>query len=643
MPHRTKSPVILAVVGRFTVLALACLLTSAPSASPALAQNAKVVPNSTSVDGPGRGDLAGFVATPQSEAGPNRAFLIAPNGLWFLATSPRAPGARLIDIKNGITLRFFTKQGLEIAGLSISPDSKTVFAQGYDGQIVGWDAETGQLTSNAAPTKLHDIKWLSLSYNDNDAESKAARDDLLSRYHLQSHFPELKSDQITINPTQEYAIVGYVGDPNWQGFQIWNLKKERREVFFRLEGDHCGGDLIAFDYDGKHLIYGNSGGESDPAHLDFLVFDIGYYGPDVGPKTASATLRLGGRCGPPRGDVDFAVSPDARFLIRSNGYPVRDEWIAWDLRSGKKAASIQTEDGQGAISLDGSTFAVLNGMQNGRMQPKRLMTVLRNGRRRSFEIPLSTEANSLGLPVLSANGKWVASKNGDDVAVWNTDGGRNIRKYRVGNIGDDTLWVSNSGDPLLLDQREGTAFAKGKWQSARTDPGSIIVQLTPNFRPQCGVLFCDRIVPELGVVERKRVDHRNSELIGNNLSADGRYAIARLHYTEKGIKKGTDILDVSDGRVVLHIDDDNVRFTPDSRFIVVRDFANSFVKYDLATGKRVWTTIPNWDQDGFQMFLADGRVRYSPSKYRNFRLVRGFEIRPFDAAAAKAFVALPDH
>jgi hypothetical protein len=42
------------------------------------------------------------------------------------------------------------------------------------------------------------------------------------------------------------------------------------------------------------------------------------------------------------------------------------------------------------------------------------------------------------------------------------------------------------------------------------------------------------------------------------------------------------------------------------------------------------------------MFLADGRVRYSPGKYRDFRLVRGFEIRPFDAAAAKSFVAPPD-
>jgi hypothetical protein len=168
------------------------------------------------------------------------------------------------------------------------------------------------------------------------------------------------------------------------------------------------------------------------------------------------------------------------------------------------------------------------------------------------------------------------------------------------------------------------------------------VPLTPNFHPQCGVIFCDRVVAELGVVERKRVDHDAGEPLRKDLSPDGRYVITQLGYAENGFNKGVDISDVTDRHVVLHIDEDRIQFTPDGRFMVVRDFAGNFVKYDFATGKRVWKTIPNWNQDGFHMFLADGRVRYSPGKYRDFRLVRGFEIRPFDAAAARSFVAPPD-
>jgi WD40 repeat protein len=630
----------LAVVGHF---ALAAGMLSSGPCNPALAQDAKVAVDGVSNEGPGRGDLAGFVATPQTEAGGNRALLLAPNGLWFLATSPRAPGARLIDIKSGIRLRFLTKQGLEIAGLSIAADSKTVFAEGYDGQIVAWDAATGQLIANAKPADLHDITKLSFSYDGPDEESKLALDDLVSRYHLRSHFPELKQfDDITINPTQEYAIVGYVGDPGWRGFEIWNLKKEKREFFFQLWGDDCGYPPFAFDFDGKHLVYGNSGGESESNHLDFAVFGIDYYGPDVGPKTAAATPELGGCDKPSDGwEREFAVSPDARFITRGGGMPGSDEWVAWNLRNGKKVASIRP-DGHGIVSPDGSTFAVLHDMQRVGSRSKQLMTVLRNGRQRTFEIPSSMQADDWRPLVLSANGKWIASQTGAVVAVWNTDGGRKVREYRVGDAGGDVLRLSNSGDPLLVNDDDGTAFVNGKWRSVRSDRDSLIVPLTPSFHPQCGAIFCDRVAAELGVVERKRVDHSAREPIKENLSPDGSYVITRLGYSEKGNSKGADISDVTDRHVVLHIDEERVQFTPDGRFLVVRDFARNFVKYDLATGQSVWTTIGNWNRDGFQMFLADGRVRCSPSKYRDFRLVRGFEIRPFDARVAKMFVAPPD-
>src|SRR5258708_12477093 len=102
--------------------------------------------------------------------------------------------------------------------------------------------------------------------------------------------------------------------------------------------------------------------------------------------------------------------------------------------------------------------------------------------------------------------------------------------------------------------------------------------------------------------------------------------------------ESTDVVDVADGHVVRHIDGEKLKFTPDGRFIVVPDVASgSFVKYELATGNRVWTAIPNWHQDGFYMIQADGRVRYSSTRDPDFPLFPTFEIPPFDTPPPNQF------
>jgi hypothetical protein len=47
---------------------------------------------------------------------------------------------RLIEMSHGDTLPFLTRPGLQIAGLAISPDSRTVIALDFDGEIVTRDA-----------------------------------------------------------------------------------------------------------------------------------------------------------------------------------------------------------------------------------------------------------------------------------------------------------------------------------------------------------------------------------------------------------------------------------------------------------------------------------------------------------------------
>jgi hypothetical protein len=66
----------------------------------------------------------------------------------------------------------------------------------------------------------------------------------------------------------------------------------------------------------------------------------------------------------------------------------------------------------------------------------------------------------------------------------------------------------------------------------------------------------------------------------------------------------------------------------------------TIVVSDAASGKQLWTATAN-DGEGDDFLLMefpDGRVRLSKGAEPLVRLVRGFEVRPFDDAAKKAFV-----
>ena len=73
--------------------------------------------------------------------------------------------------------------------------------------------------------------------------------------------------------------------------------------------------------------------------------------------------------------------------------------------------------------------------------------------------------------------------------------------------------------------------------------------------------------------------------------------------------------------------------------ITERDAA-SITAWDAASGQTLWTATAN-DTNGEDFLLIefpDGRVRLSESAERMVRLVRGFEVRPFNDAAKPAFV-----
>lgn len=320
--------------------------------------------------------------------------------------------------------------------------------------------------------------------------------------------------------------------------------------------------------------------------------------------------------------------------------PGTPEWAAWDLRNGKKVASIHPH-GHGIVSADGSTFVVLHNPKGYDSQSNRI-TVQHYGKRKTFKIPRSLQSDGL-LVRVSSNGRWIALRLAETIAVCSANDGKVVKEYHVDHDHPAImLQVTDKGYPLLVDDENGAAFVDGRWRAVRTAEHGLIVPLTPNFHAQCGAIFCDRVVAGLGVVERQPRDDRARDVARANLSPDGRFMIVRT--LDKGDNVSHDVIDIADGHIVLHGQTGN--FASDGRSLVVREFDQngdtSFVKYDLPTGKRIWTVIPNRAEDGFYMIFPDGRVRYSKARSLDVALVRGFEVKPFYGAAVKQFVAPPD-
>ena len=617
-------------------LALASCLWIHPAASQGTEQEAKAA-----TEGPGRGALAGFVVTPQVMKGGNGAFLIAPNSSWFIATSAGESAVTLIEMNKGVVLRSLTKPGLKIAGVAISPDSNTIYARGEDGTVAAWDVSTGHEIASKPSTGVFDITRLSFLYDDDRPESNVPPEPL-SDDQL-SHLPDLKKySRITFNPTREYAIIAHGGTANSRTYQIRNLRKHEAEITFSLVRDHCGpDDVFSFDYDGKHIVFGNqrSGDGADHDNLDFATYTIDHSDPEAQARSPVAHSALS-HCNTDW-EQTFAISPDTHLVTRSQTMPDGKEWIGWDARNGEEIASIEP-DGHALISSDGRTIVVFHEVgqdaEKMRQPAKQLVTVQRNGTQRKLEFPTDAKDERETGPsaALSSNGRWIALRTGEVVTVRSSADGKVLKSYRTGEVRTVGFFqVSNDGEPLI-GNRDGTVFANGAWKVVRTDVHGLIIPLTAGFHAQCGPIFCDRVVAGDGVVERVP---RDEQLLARRqdgdgaLSPDGRFvAVWR--------ERGRDIIDIADGHLVLHLDQYMYRFARDGRSIVAWDASYmTFVKYDLPAGQPAWTMHVNRKQDGFYMVFPDGRVRYSKTPSFDFALVRGFEVRPFDRAAAKQFVA----
>lgn len=81
------------------------------------------------------------------------------------------------------------------------------------------------------------------------------------------------------------------------------------------------------------------------------------------------------------------------------------------------------------------------------------------------------------------------------------------------------------------------------------------------------------------------------------------------------------------------------RLTSNNRHVLIKQdlFLASFALREIATGKTIWS-LQSTPGLGFVMSFSDGRVRISPGAEKYLKLVRGFAVRPFDAAAKRQFL-----
>jgi hypothetical protein len=104
------------------------------------------------------------------------------------------------------------------------------------------------------------------------------------------------------------------------------------------------------------------------------------------------------------------------------------------------------------------------------------------------------------------------------------------------------------------------------------------------------------------------------------------------------IDKGRQLVEVATGRILVTAR--NLSVSDNWKYAWASSDPRSIDVWDVATGQKLWTATGNDtnEKDFLVMTFPDGRVRLSRGAERLVRLVRGYEVRPFDAAARRAFV-----
>lgn len=110
---------------------------------------------------------------------------------------------------------------------------------------------------------------------------------------------------------------------------------------------------------------------------------------------------------------------------------------------------------------------------------------------------------------------------------------------------------------------------------------------------------------------------------------------------KRGIVDQRQLVDAASGRVLV-TSARPLQFSDGSRYVWTQSNVQlpTIIVWDAASGQQLWTATANDTNaaDFLVMEFPDGRVRLSEGTERLLRLVRGFQVRPFDEAAKRKFL-----
>ena len=614
-----------------------------------------------------QGPFAGFVATPQVfYFGAATALLIAPDGNWFAAYTYGAAGSiiRLMDMRTGVLLRVLRTSARPLTGLAIAQDGKTVEALANNQQRLSWDAATGETLRQEDPVPGDNMRYLGLDKLGDLQDfvyverRKPIPDysrivEFLRRHGLADQFPDpAKIDRILRSADGRYAIITEAGveESDAARLKIWDLQRPSPPWTATIPDDWYGYGVSAFAFDGHFLVISRGGGEGDHRDVDLGVFEA-----------TNGVFKPLWRRSEEDWEGPCEISPNARYL--SVGATPNGPVTVWDIDKARRTVDFNPVETAPILSSDSSTFAVARGPEDDPRAPE--IMVFRHGKRvrlvdRTTDWP--PDSTRFDIRALSPNGRYLLTsmmgmgpaydRNGHlFVELWDIDASRQIDRFSLPNA-EEPDWrfarVSDEGKLLLL--RGGAVLRSGKWVQAAQSDNALIAPLDKDFKPVCGVVFCDHALADLGVVERIAPDDakvNDAELHINDFTGDsrkqspnGRFLIGKLFDSASGdFKYPGVVVDVETGRTLLETPAGD--FTADSRYVIESEGGYAPITLrEISSGKRVWTLYVTPDL-GFVVTFADGRIRATPGAEKFFELVRGFEVKPYDDAARRLFQRQP--
>jgi hypothetical protein len=243
----------------------------------------------------------------------------------------------------------------------------------------------------------------------------------------------------------------------------------------------------------------------------------------------------------------------------------------------------------------------------------------------------------------------VVSASPDKVTIWDPATARQVARLHEIHDSEVLEWSRDlttfaTGFHESLDQGQGNKFGisvlrSGNKRFIPTDRAILEIR----FNPDGNVLFArteagwaawntsnETSLPSDGLPPSEEdLDPLNAPDIA---SPDGKFRIVDHRR----------LVDAASGRVLVTAPNP-LSFSEGTRYVWTWSNVHrqSIIVWDTASGQRLWTATANdTNSDDFLiMEFPDGRVRLSEGAERLVRLVRGFEVRPFDDAAKRIFLS----